>query len=708
MQRRNFIRLSTLASAGATLPDGWSKSSAQHNRIGGHDGSDIKLINPIIPIRFYTNRKEKMLQQLIELRNNYGLSRFLLCAPMDETILTGFPKAEVYQEIGEMILDVKESLQSYGIEIGWWCAPTIRSGFDNRFQNITDLSGRVALHSPCPLDPIFREEFSNNVARVAEISHPFVIQFEDDFELSWQPPNNINFGCFCPLHLAEFAKRQGRNYTREELFQLFQLSNDHTIQLRKEWALLSRDTLVDFAKLIRKKVDQFSPQTRLSLCQSGVADFDGDFTEAVTRAFAGNTRPLTRLYGSSYSSDDAISLPENIFHALYSRQHIPKDVECIHESDTYPHTRFFMSAAKIRSFMTTAFAYGFDDSLFYCTQYLDNLLEERGYVEMYKKEVKRFSTLRKEVAGTSVIGCEIMYNPDIHAAVPYKPTTATSGGRPQAPQNPWVNLLSRFGIPYTTKDGKVKAVSAASLTIMGKQEIESLLQGAVLLDGEAAYTLSQRGYGKLIGAQVTPGKEANFSYEGVRDIRKHKGVRGELMYNLLFAPAGSEGGSFYLLNAEPDAEIITDFLAPGEKPVTPGLIRFENEWGGRVAITAFRLAGNRSSAVFNYKKKILLHETIEWLGKEELPVSVNDLPNIFCICNRHDSGKYLLITIISLSSDHSDRLSLNLSSAWKNASVAQLRPDGRWMAAEISRTGKRVDIKTDLFLMEPIILKLTI
>lgn len=665
------------------------------------------MIDPIVPIRFYTNRKEKMLQQLIELKNNYGLKRFLLCAPMDETILTGFPKAEIYQGIGEMILEVKQSLQAHGIAIGWWCAPSIRSGYDSRFQYITDLSGRVAAHSPCPLDPKFREEFSNNVARVAEISHPFVIQFEDDFELSWQPPNNINFGCFCPLHLAEFAKRLGRTYTREALFRLFQLSNDETIQLRKEWASLSRDTLVDFAKLIREKVDRVSPETRISLCQSGVADFDGDFTESVARAFAGSTRPLTRLYGSSYSSDDAVSLPASIFHALYSRQHIPKDVECIHESDTYPHIRFFMSAAKIRSFMTTAFAYGFNDSLFYCTQYLDNLLEERGYVEMYKREVKRFSTFRNEVADTSVMGCEVLYHPDIHAAVSYRPTTEHSGGRPQASQNPWVNILSRFGIPYTTQHGKVKAVSAASLRIMDNQQIETLLHGAVLLDGEAAYMLSQRGYGKLIGAEVVPGKEANFSYEGVRDISKHKGVNGELMYNLLFAPAGSEGGSFYLLNTEPGAEVITDFLAPGEKPVTPGFIRFENEWGGRAAITAFRLEGNRSSAVFNYKKKELLRETIEWLGKEELPVFVSDLPNVFCVCNQHDAGGYLLVTVINLSSDRVDTLSLDVSSAWKNASIAQLQSNGGWKTLRCNRSDRRMIIKTDLSLMEPIILKLT-
>ncbi|MCO5236958.1 MAG: hypothetical protein M9933_11880 [Chitinophagaceae bacterium] len=706
MQRRGFIKLSTFASAGITLPGRWSGSLPTFSSTDEGNKNDDLLIDPIVPIRFYTNRKEKMLQQLIELKNNYRLRRFLLCAPMDETRLTGFPKQSVYKEIGEMILEVKDALRSQDIEIGWWCAPSIRSGYDRRFQNITDLSGRIAAYSPCPLDPVFREEFSSNVALVAKIAKPFIIQFEDDFELSHQPPNNINFGCFCPAHLAEFSKRQGRIYKREELLKLFEVSDGESVALRRKWADLSRDTLTDFAKLIREKVDKVAPKTRISLCQAGVSDFDGDFTESVVRAFAGNTRPLTRLYGSSYSSDDPVSLPASIFHALYSRQHLPDDVECIHESDTYPHTRFFMSAAKIRSFMTVAFAYGFDDSLFYSTQYLDNLLEERGYLEMYKREAKRFSALKAAVANAPVVGCEVMHHPFAHTAVPYVLTTAKGGGRPSAPLNSWISVLGMFGIPYTSGGGRVKMVSGASLKIMSDGEIHQMLRGAVMLDGYAAYLLSQRGFGKLIGAEVSPGKEADFSFEGIRNIHDHEGLKGELMYNLIFAPAGSEGGNFYVLNPHENAEVITDFLAPGEKPVIPGFLRFENEQGGRVVITAFDLRGNRSSAVFNYKKKELIREAVEWVGREELPVFVRDLPNIFCICNKSKAGNYLIVTVINLSSDLITDLSIDVAAGWKNAMVSQLESDGRWLPVSVQRRDNTLSMKIELMLMGPVVLKL--
>ena len=361
----------------------------------------LRAIDPIVPFRFYSNRTSFMLNQMIEISRYSGLRRFLLTAPMEEVRLSGFPSAQVYQDIGELVHYVKTELAPYGIQVGWWCAPSLRSGFSPSFQYITDLDGTVSEQTPCPLCPEFSRMFSDNVALAVDVGRPFMVQFEDDYELSWQPPL-VRFGCFCPNHLAAFAKRRNRLYAREALLEIFKQVTPESIRLRRAWAELSRDSLVELALLIRTKIDVVAPATRVSLCQSGMSDFDGDFTQAVARAFAGSTRPAVRLYGSSYSSDDAVSLPDNMFHALYSRQHLPDDFEFFHESDTYPHTRFFMSAAKIRSLMTTAFAYGFDDSLFYATQYLDDPAEEKGYLTMFRDEVKRFAALKEEIGRAHV------------------------------------------------------------------------------------------------------------------------------------------------------------------------------------------------------------------------------------------------------------------------------------------------------------------
>lgn len=693
MKRRNFI--GTSAAGFAFLSTNALFASPEINKT---EHPSANLVDPIVPFRFYADRKELMLKQMIEIKRFSGLRRFLLTAPMDEIRLKGFPSSQVYNEIGELVKFVKNKLAPYDIEVGWWCAPSLRSGYDGSFQYITDLDGGVSNASPCPLDSRFREIFSENVKTVVKIAHPFMIQFEDDYELSWQPPT-VKFGCFCPLHLAEFAKRQNRQYTREELLNIFSTVTPQSIQLRRAWAELSRDSLASLAGLIREKVDSAAPETRISLCQSGATDFDGDFTEAVTRAFAGKTRPAVRLYGSSYSSDDAASLPDSIFHALYSRQHLPDNFEFFHESDTYPHTRFFMSAAKIKSLMTTAFAYGLDDSLFYATQYLDNPLEEEGYAGMFRDEVKRFTALKVAVRDCQVTGCEIVHKPFGHIVNPYK------GRQPSSSSNAWVRITGLFGIPHTTVNGKVKLVSGNLIDTMEDEEIKKLLSGAVFLDGRAAYLLYKRGWGEMIGAEVNPGTGANFCYEGIRDTIGFQNIKGKLMYNLIFAPAGSEGGSFYKLQPVDQAEIITDFLDPEEKPVIPGMIRFENKLGGRVAITAFNLNGNRSSAVINYKKKELVRQTIEWLGKQPLPVFVRNLPNVFCIFNQSKSKGYAVVTIISLSSDTFDSFSLNIAPEWSNSKIELLDREGQWQPALVENPGLIRKVNTSLSIMNPVILR---
>lgn len=631
---------------------------------------------------------------MIELSTGFGLRRFGLVFPHKSIRFTRYPEPQVYREFGELLLRVKNILARHDIQVGWWCHTTLKSGKDSPWQKNIGIDGSVSqIITTCPLDPEFREIFSNNFTTVIKIARPFMVQIEDDFGLRHNP---ARFGCFCPLHLAEFAKRQSRYYSREELLKIFNEETPESIRLRRDWALLSRDSLAGFATLIREKVDRIAPETRILFCQPGTADFDGDVTEAVTRAFAGKTRPAVRVYGCDYSSDSAISLPTTIFHALYSCQHLPPDFELYHESDTFPHTRFFMSAAKTKSLMTAAFACGVDDSVFWPVQSLDNPLEETGYARMFNAEIKRFNALKTAVRECSVDGCEILYNP-LERIFP--------GGH--RGNYAWANVTGRLGIPHTAASGKVKLVSGSTIETMSDEEIKDLLGGAVFLDGQAAYILSKRGFSEMIGTQVLPGGDPNFCYEGLRDPSHYPNANGQLMYNMLFfGKVGTEGGAFYQLNPMDGSEIITDFLGLDEKPVVPGMIRHENELGGRVAMTAFDLGSNNSSsAMLNYRKKEIIRQTIEWLGKEPLPVFIKNAPNIFCIFNRSKLNDYAIVTIINLCSDSFNVIDLDIAPEWANSTFMLLDSNGEWHQADVVLHEYTLKIDVPLPLLDPVILK---
>ncbi len=641
------------------------------------------LIYPLIPFKYYSDIEEEMLYYIIDLNKSYGFRRFLLTGPSKEFRYTGFPDKHVFSELGEQILNVKKQLRDYDVEIGWWCVTTIRIG-EGKFQNIIRGDGSIAKEACCPLDQAYKNQFSDYVSEVVKIARPFWINFEDDFHLSG--------GCFCPLHLKEFAKREGKYYSREELQTLFASKTPESYKLHEAWGKLKRDSLAGLAASVREKVDEIAPETRLCLCQSGASERDGNFTEAVTKAFAGNTRPALRVFGSSYLSDEPLSLPHSIFNPLYQSQHLPDNFELIHESDSFPHTRFFMSSSKLKSFMTTAFAYGLDDSLFYATQYLEMPLEEKGYMEMYQKERARFSAIKLAVRGCNIEGCEIYR----------KPGTSSN----------WVNVMGRHGIPYTSKGGKVKLVSGNVVEQMGHDEITELLSGSVFLDGYSALLLYQKGYSNLIGAEISTREDTLLPpfYEGVVNPEKFPKIKNRLMYNYAWAFNKDNRDCFYQIKALTGAEVITEFFNSKNEPFYPALTRFENKLGGRVAIMSYNLNDNyintRSISLFNYTKKELMRQVIEWLGNEPLPVYVNDVPNVFCIYSRSKSNDYSIVVLTGLNSDTFDSFTLDVKEEWSDSTVQLLNDKGIWEPIKISKQNQGLKIEKEISLMNPVVLRL--
>jgi hypothetical protein len=685
MERRNFIKLTSASSAFIATQGLYS---CINNKINAIENNEI---DPIIPMRIFPKYEKEIVSQIIELRKKYGFRRFLILGPDKTVRFSGFPEPEVYSKIGNLILKLKEELKQFDIEIGWECSATIKQGPRAFYQNLIGIDGRISEISFCPLDPGFREVLTENILTVVSIANPFMVAIEDDFTLSHAGA----LGCFCKFHLAEFAKRQEHYYSREELIKIFSEVTPESVNLRRAWAELGRDSLSSLADFIRQKIDNIHPETRILLCQPGAADILGDLTENLTKAFAGKTKPAVRLFGTDYGSDNAVSLPQTIFNALYGSQHLPDNFELYHESDTFPHTRFFMSSAKIKSLMTAAFAYGIDDSRFHPVQNTDNTLEDTGYSRMYKNEVARFGALKAAVENCNVTGCEIMYDPFEHI------TNAYGGGGIR--RYAWANVTGRLGIPHTSVGGKVKMVSGNTVNLMTDDEVIKLLGGSVFLDGKAADILYKRGFKELIGTEVLPGKQPEFLYEGIRNISDFHDITGDMMYNFLIFQIATEGGSFVELHPLENAKVLTDFLDGKQEPVTPGMIRYENKLGGRVAITAYDLNNNSSSAIINYKKKEIMKQTIEWLGNEPLPIFVKYEPNVFCIFNCSQSKDYANAVIISLCSDPLDSITLEVAPEWLNSQFSILNSNGTWDKIDVEKQGYQLKFKTNVALMNPVI-----
>lgn len=685
--RRSFILKAAGSTAAISLaPDvfGSTKILSADSSPGSNELESMPpMLDPLIPFNFYSDLEKEMIGYIKELKSRYGFRRFLLTGPSKEFRYTGFPDKKVFEALGRDILNVKRQLAAEDVEIGWWCVTTIRIG-KGPFQSIVRLDGSIANEACCPLDTDYQRTFSDYVATVVRIAKPFWINFEDDYHL--------NGGCFCPRHLEEFSRRQGKFYSREALQEIFRSDSPDRYEMKEAWGALSRNSLAALATSVREAVDKIAPETRLCLCQSGASERDGNFTQDVTQAFAGKTRPAVRVHGSSYFSDTPQDIPKTVFNPLYERQHLPANFEVIHESDTFPHTRFFMSSSKLKTLMTSVFAYGLDESLLYATQYLENPVEERGYSEMYLAEAKRFAALRAVAQKCKVGGCEIFRRP------------GTSSN--------WVHVTGRLGIPHTATGGKVKLVGGDIIEQMSDTEITDLLKGHVFLDGYAAQLLSKRGYSKLIGAEVFSREPTVLPpfYEGIRHPESHPDIQNRLMYNYVWA-FGKSNDAFFQIRPIGGAEVLTDFLDSNNERSFPGLIRFENELGGRVAVMSFNLddsyTNTRSISMFNYSKKALLRETIEWVGREPLPVFVEQLPNIFCIFSKSLSSDFAIVVLTNLCSDTFDSIPLAIAPEWRNSKYEILNQNGEWSPAKSKMTAGVLKVNTALALMAPVILRFT-
>ncbi len=656
---------------------------------------DIDMtFDPIVPFNLIESKEDELLDDLIRLKKETGIHRFIIVWPWFIAQSRGLLPVEEYRQFGERLRKAQEKVAPYDIQLGWWCAPTLKGAINHfpdhqnpaspyYFQNIVDITGRVAVDtmmnysSYCPLDQNYRSYFSNCIKAVVEIAHPFVVFFEDDYELSNHQPD-ISYGCFCPKHIKQFSEMMGEDFTREKLVEIFNSGGDKAAKYRLAWADLSRQSLVEMAKDIRKAIDQANPHTRAGLCQSGVADFDGNFTGPVSLALAGNTRPLVRLYGATYGSDDPKCLPVISYHFGYTRHNLPKQVETIHESDVWPHSRFFVSAEKLRSYISLAMLYGLDGSLSYITQYLDGPLEDKGYQHMIRENWLFFEALKKVGKTSSPVGAIIPFRPERHAFTPLPDPPR----RPYSGTSPWVKLLGQLGIPYAFDGDGVPVLAGEDVYGFSEKEIKKILSRGAIFDSRAAEILAQKGYSDLIGTDVTDvDKPSRVKYESLSEDNPWRdNTEGDYMYfwGLGKLPGGERNQVKKLLPLK-GTQVVSSFLDGNESFVSPAMVLYENTLGGRVAVMAYDLAGTSGSSLLNYKKKEQMCGILEWIGGKNLPIYVQEQPNIFVIALENESGLYHTAAIFNMCLDKISSLHIIIDEKWKTDNISLLEDDGHWV-----------------------------
>jgi len=318
-----------------------------------------------VPVKWTGEALGEQVKTLRRLHDDYGFKRFVLIGPFQRDEFGGATLRD-YEQLGESIAWARRQLADLAdVELGWWLVPTLRAGGGKLGQPIMNSDGTSSAGN-CPLSPDFAADLQAKVAACVKRGKPRIVFIEDDYTLCNNPGQTRMRGCFCPLHLKAFAARVGKAYTGVQVAALYDNPTEANRPLREAFAFVCRDSLATLADAVRKAIDGVDPTVRVCLCQSGCCDLDGDDTEAVARAFAGGTRPMVRIRGASYMNESsAASLPGTTAHLFWSAQHLPSDIELIHETDPYPHTRFYASTYFLGSELCAALMAGAQGSYYY-------------------------------------------------------------------------------------------------------------------------------------------------------------------------------------------------------------------------------------------------------------------------------------------------------------------------------------------------------
>ena len=636
-------------------------------------GRRAAALDALVPVDWSHLPPEKGVADLRRLYG-FGFRRFVLIAPWTKRYC-GRADVAAYEKAGRDIAYAREALRDLpDVEIGWWLAPSMGSSRDFPGQRVMDCDGNVTFAS-CPLSDEFADALCARVEACVRIARPVVMFVEDDYTLSNHGGMNKMKGCFCPLHLAEFAKRTGHAYSAKEIAAMFRNPGAGNAANRKAFADLSRDSLARLAAKLRATIDRVDPSIRVCLCQSGFVDVDGDSTEAVARAFAGGTRPMVRIFGAGYFAETPAKLPCEVAHTVWSAQHISPDVELVHETDPYPHTRFYNSSLYLLSELSAAVMAGVDGSYYYCTQYNDDPLGDPGYAKRFQAESRRLEEVRCIRATMRPCGVRMVYDPaEVYM---YR---ETEKGSASGMLSVGAYFLSKMGLPMTTEsDASAALLVGSAPNGLSDAEIERILSGGVLVDAEAAVLLAARGFGALMGCDAA-GQPPDMFYE-YEEILPAAGCRsrGRRLYNRRYESKPIIGWTpkksvTAKLTPMPGAEELSALFDIDGRKVAPATLFFRNAKGGRVGVMSRSLDTQPHPSIYSERKQELLANLFARLSKGSLDVCAPSTPGTWILAARND--RELLVMAENLCGEPRDDFVLRFSSEWKGATVSRIAADG--------------------------------
>ena len=308
------------------------------------------------------------------------------------------------------------------------------------FRRIVCADGREP-YVFCPLDPAFRDFLRRQLSVLAALRPAFFL-LDDDTRL-----RTGRDACFCPLHLAEFSRRTGREWPDRDSLRAA-LSADPA--LAAAWERLRLDTIAGLARDVRRAFDAVDPAIPGAFCFC-----EGDVGDALPLARilrAPGQAPVLRLNNGRYLHDGNRDLPLHLLRTERQRLSLPpgEPATILDEPDTCPQNRYSMSATDLHLHVSLGLLSGCGGAVLWLTR-LHSWEPASGVA--YRRMLSRNAGFYRELltlAGGAEAGsrqaCSIAWG---GLRIPLARPAAGAGAAEPPPGGDWGSLLlGRMGIPY--------------------------------------------------------------------------------------------------------------------------------------------------------------------------------------------------------------------------------------------------------------------
>ena len=582
----------------------------------------------------------------------------------------------------------RDRLEERGIKSGILVQASL--GHDGRhlpapspFAKLVRLSDGEEPEICCPLDPAFRAHF-RAVFRTLASHRPALIMLDDDFRLMARPGR----GCACARHLAEFNRRAGTVFTREELWQ--HVSEKGTDDpLTRIFIETQIDALVGCAREMRAGIDEIDPSIPGVYCTCGNSC---EGAAQIAAVLSGKGNPVTvRLNNANYTAVGVRNLSRPFLRAAYQREALGRRVDAmLAETDTCPQLRYSTSASMLHAHFTGSILEGARGAKHWITD-LVNADIENG--EAYRRKLAKYAgfyeTLADLTKEMTPVGCRIplssvpsyYYSEDLL----YQPSNGAFFKHAFAQC-----VLERLGLPlyFSSRPGGVAFLDGDLASMYTKEESDGLFSGTLVLDSVAARSLIRAGYGDRIGVSVEDwtGELPN------GEILQNDGLlcREQINPQKLVPTSGG---------VTVDSTLYKQ-LERGERlPLGPGTTRFVREGGETVVFagtpdTQFKLT--EAFSFLSAPRKTQLLRILRPTGC--LPVFYPGDAEVYLRAGRMHDGA-LFCGFFNIGMDELDEVKLTVDRI--PSSILRLTPDGKWESVRFSVEGDTLTLSVRAEILSP-------